>query len=371
MSNRWNGSPCSLLLLDLSIVNNNSICNLRDTEDRKQNEKKQRMNPQPDTAHHFSLKARSFEDERTIQEALRNPGDSEDSLQVVSIRPGLHIATLQSNPEIMPCYKFDIEHAPVGFFFSLSGKLETFLERGRGKQPASIVNQRGINSVICLDGAKGYSHSLSHEIGESVSIFVDPQMLIGLIAEELDEISLESRDFLQQKNLFFSLPMTGEMYHVAIRALYHPYHGTAARLHLEACGLELLALQIERFTKEIHREKPLCRLDEERIRMAGDSLVRQMESPPTISALAAQVGMSSTKLKKGFKQVFDVSIGQFLLQHRMIRARELILNQQIDVTQAAFSVGYSNVSHFIRYYKKTFGVTPGRDKQRRGSRILP
>ncbi len=55
----------------------------------------------------------------------------------------------------------------------------------------------------------------------------------------------------------------------------------------------------------------------------------------------------------------------------MPHARELIVNRQIDVIQAAFLVGYCNVSHFIHYYKKTFGVTPGYDKQRRGSRIPP
>ncbi|PIE00325.1 MAG: hypothetical protein CSA81_13845 [Acidobacteria bacterium] len=329
------------------------------------------MNPQPDITPRFTLKAGNFENEKTIQEALRNPDDNKDSLQVVTIRPGLHIVTLQTNPEIIPCYKFDIEHAPVGFFFSLSGKIENVLERGQGKQPASIVNQRGINSVSCLDGARGYSHYLSDEIAEAVMVYIDSKMLTCLIAEELDGISLESRELLQQKNSFFSLPMTGEMYNVATRALYHPYHGTAARLHLEGCGLELLALQIDRFSRDMHREKPLCRADEERIRMAADILVRQMKSPPTISALAMQVGMSSTKLKKGFKQIFGTTIGQFLLQHRMNHARELIINRQVDVTQAAFSVGYSNVSHFIHYYKKMFGVTPGRDKQRRGSYGYP
>ncbi len=330
------------------------------------------MNPQPDTLPHFTLKARSFENEKNIEKALRNPDNSEDSLQVVTIRPGLHVVTLQSNPEVMPCYKFDIEHAPVGFFFSLSGRLETFLERGRGKQPASIVNQRGINSVICLDGVKGYSHSLSNEIGETAMVYIDPEMLTDLIAEELDGIPQESRDLLRQKNSFFSLPMTGEMYNVAARALYHPYQGTAARLHLEGCGLELLALQIDRFTRQgIHREKPLCRTDEERIRMAGDILMRQMESPPTIPELALQVGMNSAKLQREFKQVFGTTVGQFLVQQRMACARELLLNRDTDVTQAALSVGYSNVSHFSRCYKKTFGVTPIRHKQTRNSRILP
>ncbi len=323
------------------------------------------------TTHCFTCKKEDFDNEKTIQETLRNPNDNKDSLRVVTIRPGLHVVTLQTNPEVMPCYKFDIEHAPVGFFFNLSGKLESILERGRGKRPASIVNQRGINSVICLDGAKGYSHYLSHEIAEAIMVCVDPEMLTGLIAEELDGIPLESRDLLRQKNSFFSLPMTWEMYNVAAQAFYHPYQGTAARLHLEGCGLELLALQIDRFTRQgIHREKPLRRCDEERIRMAGNILVRQMESPPTIPALALQVGMNSAKLQREFKQVFGTTIGQFLVQQRMACARELLLNRETDVTQAALSVGYSNVSHFIRCYKKTFGVTPIRHKQTRVSRML-
>ncbi len=373
MSNRWNGSPCSLLLLDLSIVNNNDICNLRDTEDRKQNEKKQRMNPEPDTAHHFSLKARSFEDEKSLEKSFRfDDNGTPHGDKVITIRPGLDIFIGRASyPAIESGFNFEVKMSVVAFAFHLSGKQEATIERGPGKKPVSILNQRGVNTVAGLYGAKGYSRYLSHEGMDVVIIYVDRREFADIIAQETGAIPHDFRNLLQQQNLFFTLPMTGGMYNVAARALYHPYHGSASRFHLQGCGLELLALQIDRFTKEIHREKPLCRLDEERIRMAGDSLVRQMESPPTISALAAQVGVSSTKLKKGFKQVFDVSIGQFLLQHRMSRARELILNQQIDVTQAAFSVGYSNVSHFIRYYKKAFGVTPGRDKQRRGSRILP
>ncbi|PIE68230.1 MAG: hypothetical protein CSA21_08580 [Deltaproteobacteria bacterium] len=271
----------------------------------------------------------------------------------------------------MPRYDFDVEDMPVGFAFHLSGKLESTLNRGQGKKTVSILNQRGSNTVICLNGAKGHSWHLSHEIQDALVIIVDPRMFTDLITQELDGISKDCRSLLQQKNLFFSLPMTREMYNAADRAFHHPYQGAAARLHLESCGLELLALQMDRFShQDACREKPLCRADEERIRMAGDMLVQKMDAPPTISALALQVGVNSAKLKRGFKQVFGTTIGQFLLQHRMACAREMILSRETDVTQAAFSVGYSNVSHFIRYYKKTFGVTPGCHKQTRKSRIV-
>ncbi len=310
-----------------------------------------------DTAHCFTCKKEDFE-------TLRNPRGNEDFLQVVTIRPGLHITTFQTDPQVMPRYNFDVEDMPVGFSFQLSGKIETTCEKGLGRTKPSIVNQRGVNSVMSLHDIKGYSQYLSHEILDAVTVSVDPRMFTDLIAEELDGISKDCHNLLQQKNLFFSLPMTKEMYNVAASALHHPYQGTAARLHVEACGLELLALQLDRLTRQnIHREKPLRRCDEERIRMAGDILIQKMESPPTIPVLARQVGMNSSKLQRGFKQVFGITVGQFLLRQRMTCARGLLLNRETDVAQAALAVGYSNVSHFIRCYKKTFGVTPGSHQQ--------
>ncbi len=116
------------------------------------------MNPEKqDTTHCFTCRKECFENEKTIQKTLRNPGDSEDSLQVVTIRPGLHVAAFRVDPAVMPRYDFDMENLPVGFAFHLSGKLESTLNRGRGKKTAPILNQRGVNSLFWLHGAKGHA----------------------------------------------------------------------------------------------------------------------------------------------------------------------------------------------------------------------
>ncbi len=326
---------------------------------------------QQDATH--TWKKEIFQDGKNIEKSFHfddNGTFLED--QIITIRPGLGIFACRDTPPIMAPTTYEIHMPVVGFAFHLSGKQEATVERGLGKKPVSILNQRGVNTVVGLRGANLRGQHLSDEGMDVVIVYVARQEFTDIIAREMDAIPRDFCTLLRQENLFFTLPMTQKMYNVAAQALYHPYRGTASRFHLQGCGLELLAMQIDQFCKQdIHREKPLLRADQERVRMAGDILVRQMEAPPTIPALAAQVGMSGTKLKKGFKQVFGASIGQFLLQHRMTRARELIVNRQIDVAQAAFSVGYSNVSHFIRYYKKIFGVTPGCDKQTRDSRILP
>ncbi len=336
------------------------------------------MNPQQEPVHSLTWKARNFADEKSVKNSLclddsGNLCAGKDSLQVVSIRPGMYIVAVQTDPAVMSHWNFDAEEASVvGFAFHLSGKLECIWERERGKKSVSTLYQCGDNSVTCLHGAKGHGHYLSPEILNAVGVYVDRQMFTDLIAEELGAMPKDCRSLLRQKNFFFSLPMTKDMYNVAVHAFHHPYQGTAARLHLQGCGLELLALQIDRLTRHaIHWEKPLRRCDEERIRMAGDILVQKMERPPTIPELALQVGMNSAKLQRDFKQVFGTTIGQFLVQQRMICARELLLTRDIDVVQTALAVGYSNVSHFIRCYKKTFGVTPIRHKQTRIGRMRP
>ncbi len=335
------------------------------------------MNPQQEPAHSFTWKAGNFADKKSFENSLRFDDNGtlcagKDSLQLVSIRPGIYVATFQTDPAVMGRYNFNMEESSViGFAFHLSGKLECIWERERGRKPLSMLYQRGVNSVACLHGEKGHSHYLSPEVLNAVAIYVDRERFTDLIAEELGAMPKDCRSLLRQKSFFLSLPMTRDMYNAAGRAFHHPFQGTAARLHLEGCGLELLALQIDQLSRQACPGKSLLRADEERIRMARDILVQQMEAPPTIASLASQVGINSVKLQRGFKQVFGITIGQFLMQQRMACARELLLNRETDVAQAALRVGYSNISHFIRCYKKTFGVTPGSHKRTRDSRILP
>ncbi len=310
----------------------------------------------------FTAEKKIFENEEAIKEPL--PFDDNGTPigdKIVTIRHGLGILTWRSLP---PMVQTEVNMSVIGFAFHLSGKQEATVERGMGKKPVSILNQRGVNTVIGLHGANLRSQHLSHESMDAVIVYVARREFTDIIAREMDGIPRDFCTLLQQKNLFFTLPMTREMYNVAAQALYHPYQGSASRFHLQGCGLELLAMQIDQFSKQdIHREKPLLRADQERIRMAGDILVKNMKNPPTIPALASQVGVNTAKLQRGFKQVFGTTVNKFLLQHRMNCARELILNQKTDVAQAAFSVGYADISHFIHCYKKTFGVTPGYHKQ--------
>ena len=55
---------------------------------------------------------------------------------------------------------------------------------------------------------------------------------------------------------------------------------------------------------------------------------------------------------------------QFQKQLRLQEARRLMIGETLDATTAGSRVGYDDVSHFNRDYKRLFGAPPMRDVER-------
>ncbi|MGV1761682.1 AraC family transcriptional regulator [Rhizobium sp. A22-96] len=81
----------------------------------------------------------------------------------------------------------------------------------------------------------------------------------------------------------------------------------------------------------------------------------------SIERLAAEVGMSPSSLHEHFRAVTAMTPLQFQKQLRLQDARSLMLVEDIDVTTAAFRVGYESPSQFTREYRRHFGEPPARD----------
>ncbi len=288
-----------------------------------------------------------------------------DDFTFIIIRPGISLGLLRTDSRTIPSYHFDIKRMPVGFSFQLTGKIEVNWQQSRDKKASSAVFQGGDSSLLCMNQTWGYSRYLPDEPFSSVVLFIAPEILTDILSHGINRLSDDCHKLLEQKTpLFKSLPMTADLYRIASLALYNPYHGAIEHLHLESCALSLLAMQIDRLTKsEFTRERELARMDEECIRAAADILIQRLANPPTIAELSRQVGINESKLKWGFKKIFGQTTFQFVLCQRMNLARELLLTKDMDVSQTAFAVGYSNISHFINGYKKIFGVTPGYERR--------
>ncbi|MFG2794481.1 AraC family transcriptional regulator N-terminal domain-containing protein [Streptomyces sp. NPDC048419] len=80
--------------------------------------------------------------------------------------------------------------------------------------------------------------------------------------------------------------------------------------------------------------------------------------PVTVNDMAEQVALSPSSFSQLFREVTGRSPYQFLKELRLDRARELLLDGRLSVTDVSRRVGYSSVSHFIKEFRRRFGTTP-------------
>lgn len=93
-------------------------------------------------------------------------------------------------------------------------------------------------------------------------------------------------------------------------------------------------------------------------------LTTDFDQPLRIPGLARELGMSVSSFHHHFKAVTAMSPLQFQKRLRLQEARRLMLSERLDATSAAYRVGYDDVAHFNREYKKLFGLPPMRDVER-------
>ncbi|MBN2706682.1 MAG: helix-turn-helix transcriptional regulator [Deltaproteobacteria bacterium] len=149
-----------------------------------------------------------------------------------------------------------------------------------------------------------------------------------------------------------------ELAAAAARLLATGRDSICGQLQFESLVLDLLArLLSQGYAPD--RVAPRGRLRHQAaIDEAVDILRRQWSDPPSIAALARRVGTNECYLKSEFRQALGLSIGEFVRKLRMERALELIEAGGQSVLETAYSVGYSNPSHFSAAFKRYHGRLP-------------
>ena len=77
-----------------------------------------------------------------------------------------------------------------------------------------------------------------------------------------------------------------------------------------------------------------------------------------VEELAKEVGLSRTHLQRKMKDITGLNVAEFIRNIRLEQAVRLLMEQKINVSQVAYSVGFSNLAHFSTVFKKHFGMTP-------------
>ena len=89
-------------------------------------------------------------------------------------------------------------------------------------------------------------------------------------------------------------------------------------------------------------------------KILGENIVSDI----SIEELSDKVELNRTTLQRVFKQMYGVTIFEYRTQVRMQEAKNLLIEDELSITEIAGICGYSNASKFSAAFKKLFGVTP-------------
>jgi AraC-like DNA-binding protein len=100
-------------------------------------------------------------------------------------------------------------------------------------------------------------------------------------------------------------------------------------------------------------------------------LVHYSEEPLTINFsefLSQKLNHDYTYLANLFSEVQGTTIEKFLIAHKIERVKELLVYDELNLTEIAYKMHYSSVGHLSAQFKKVTGLTPSHFKQLRDKR---
>lgn len=83
-----------------------------------------------------------------------------------------------------------------------------------------------------------------------------------------------------------------------------------------------------------------------------------IEEPKSLSAIAKSVGISSRQLERLFGKNMHCSPKKYYLELRLEKARKLLIQTEVSVTEVSLACGFTSTSSFVRAYRTAFGLTP-------------
>lgn len=139
-----------------------------------------------------------------------------------------------------------------------------------------------------------------------------------------------------------------------------PYDEATRQFYFDLKVRELLYQLLETAFKTNPSQQYFTPFEIARIHEARDILESYIsKKPPSIRSLSRKVALNEYKLKTGFKQYFNASIFDWLIDRKMQHARHLILSTNRPIKDICAMVGYPRTTNFITAFRRRFGMTPG------------
>jgi AraC family transcriptional regulator, transcriptional activator of the genes for pyochelin and ferripyochelin receptors len=281
----------------------------------------------------------------------------------ISLRNGLHLDIcdykLREDLTVSSQYCYDTYPDNPCISFVVSGTVRTihhgltdYIFESPGKNHLELVHE----------GRETEDRSADDRITK-VRVGIQTETLRQMSGGSVSTLPKELRLLVEEQEVppFYRLETTTPEMQVILQQILHcPYQDWTQQFYLESKALELLILWLAQASKR-DQVPEFCNLssgDVDRVHQAREILMQHLEHPPSLIELARKVGLNDYKLKRGFRQLYGTTVFGYLHTQRMEKARMLLMNQQMKITDVAHAVGYASLPSFSLAFRKQFGVSP-------------
>lgn len=214
-----------------------------------------------------------------------------------------------------------------------------------------VRTERGAHQLVpggFMTGAPGDVYACSHEHGQG-----DSCLSFHLSPALVDALAAGRASFWRAGGL----PPEPELGMLAALGLAAAEGGTDVSME------EAALLLVDRFLARGGPTRPAWAprvVDRRRAVESALWMEAHADQPAQLATLARRAGLSAFHFLRLFTRVLGVTPHQYLVGARLRRAARLLADPARPVTDVAFEVGFGDLSHFVRTFRRAAGVSPSR-----------
>jgi len=247
------------------------------------------------------------------------------------------------------------------------------------EQVATPASDRGF--AIGISTVAGHSRRIFHEHHATTHVFAENSLYIRNLAESykadftgafdmlLLEVSPASLSRIAEEADFSGVamlraetasedPVLANLVRALIPALERP--AEASRLFVDQLATAIGTHLVQRYGGRTQAFPPLSRkLSRSHEVLAKNLLLERLDGQVSILDISRACNLSRGYFIRAFRETTGVTPYQWLVNERIVRARELLKGSDIPLSEVAIACGFSDQSHFTRVFTSVVGTTPG------------
>jgi AraC-like DNA-binding protein len=251
------------------------------------------------------------------------------------------------------------KYATPGFGLFFNGSFKTYRH---GNQNFKVTSKGEQDFLFDPYGEVRTSIS-AHTPLEGLLVVVKPNYFAEILPENekwADDIKakMSRKELIHNDNS----PLITIEQQRAIRSVFQNPMSGKMRVHMqEASLLQILLHHLQKtFLLTPVVVPKINKRDQDVMRAVKDHITRTFTEDHSLLGLSKHFGINQNKLTTSFRQIFGVSVFEYISTLRMEYAKKLLEHEGLRVKEIAPILGYKNPHHFTAAFKKKFGVNPSR-----------